>query len=52
MLKSKYEVCVCLQDNTCSTLEDPFCYVFNEQTFILEARGFNSEVKEVKNALK
>jgi hypothetical protein len=49
MLKGKYEVWVCLQDNTCSTLEDWFCYVFNEQTFIFEAWGFNSELKVVKS---
>jgi hypothetical protein len=52
MLEDKYEVWVCLQDNTCSTFEDWFCYVFNEQSFIFEAWGFNSEVKVVKSALK
>jgi hypothetical protein len=52
MLKSTYEVVVCLQDNTCSTLDDWFCYVFDEQTFIFEARLFHSEVKVVKSALK
>ena len=51
-LADKYEVWVCLQDNTCSTFEVWFCYVFNEQSFIFEAWGFNSEVKVVKSALK
>jgi hypothetical protein len=49
MLDGRYEVWVCLQDNTCSTLEDLFCYVFNEQKFIFEAWGFNSELKVVKS---
>jgi hypothetical protein len=43
---------VCLQDNVCSTLDDWFCYVFNDQTLNFEAWGFNVEVKAVKNTLK
>jgi hypothetical protein len=39
MVKDKYEVLVCLQDNICSTLDDWFCYVVNEQTFNFEAWG-------------
>jgi hypothetical protein len=49
LVEGKYEVWVCLQDNVCSTLEDWFCYVFNEQTFIFEAWGLNSELKVVKS---
>jgi hypothetical protein len=51
-VEGKYEVWVCLQDNVCSTLDDWFCYVFNEQTLTFKAWGLNAEVKVVKNALK
>jgi hypothetical protein len=52
LVEGKYEVWVCLQDNVCSTLDDSFCYVFNEQTLTFEAWGLNAEVKVVKNALQ
>ena len=52
LVEGKYEVWVCLQDNVCSTLDDSFCYVFNEQTLKFEAWGFNSELKLVESALK
>jgi hypothetical protein len=51
LVEGKYEVWVCLQDKVCSTLDDWFCYVFNEQTLTFKAWGFNAEVKVVKNAL-
>ena len=50
MVPGKYEVWMCLQDNLCSTPENWFCYVFNEQTLKFEAWGFNSDVKVVKSA--
>ena len=37
MVEGKYEVWVCLQDNVCSTLDDWFCIVFNEQTLTFKA---------------
>ena len=52
LVEGKYEVWLCLQDSVCSTLDDWFCYVFNEQTLKFEAWGFNSELKLVESALK
>jgi hypothetical protein len=52
MVEGKYEVWVCLQDDICSTLDDWFCYVFNELTLNFEAWGLNAKVKVVNNALK